>query len=89
MLLMKFFFSGKPARLLTAVDPIKDQTYFLSRLSSRQLETSMFPLGHLLKPHIKEIAREIGLTQIAEKKESMGLCYVGKKKDFNNFLSKV
>lgn len=48
----------------------------------------MFPLGDYLKTNVKEIAREIGLHQIAQKKESMGICFVGER-EFPDFISEV
>lgn len=74
---------------MNAADPIKDQTYFLAKLREEQLRRSMFPIGGLLKPTVKRIAAENGLRDAAERKESMGLCYVGKRKDFGEFLEKV
>ena len=57
-------------RLLKAVDQTKDQSYFLSRLSQDQLRQVLFPLGCLTKPEVKALAREIGWTDIADKRES-------------------
>lgn len=48
----------------------------------------MFPLGNYLKNHIKMMAIEAGLCQIARKKESMGICFVGKR-EFQDFISEV
>lgn len=48
----------------------------------------MFPLGDYLKNHVKIIAKEAGLYRIAQKKESMGICFVGKR-EFQNFISEV
>jgi tRNA-specific 2-thiouridylase len=56
--------------LLRAVDRAKDQSYFLSRLSQDQLRQVRFPLGHLTKPEVKAIAREIGWDDVADKQES-------------------
>uniref|UniRef100_A0AAF5I1R9 tRNA-5-taurinomethyluridine 2-sulfurtransferase n=1 Tax=Strongyloides stercoralis TaxID=6248 RepID=A0AAF5I1R9_STRER len=78
---------SEKARLLRAVDPVKDQTYFLASLKEEQLRRSMFPIGNLLKSDVRRIASDIGLTKILNKNESMGICFVGKKKNFNNFLS--
>ncbi len=63
--------------LQKGVDPEKDQSYFLSRLSSFQLSKSLFPIGHLLKSEVREIARKIGLPN-ADRKDSQGLCFIGK-----------
>src|SRR5688572_1063582 len=64
-------------RLLSGKDPNKDQSYFLCQLTQAQLEKSLFPIGELLKPQVRAIAKEIGLVT-ADKKDSQGLCFVGK-----------
>lgn len=64
-------------RLLAGSDPNKDQSYFLCQLNQQQLSRSLFPIGHLLKPEVREIAREQGLIT-AERKDSQGICFVGK-----------
>lgn len=66
-------------RLLSGVDPNKDQSYFLCQLTQYQISKSLFPIGHLLKPEVREIAKKIGLPT-AEKKDSQGLCFIGKVK---------
>jgi len=63
--------------LLAGKDPNKDQSYFLCQLNQEQLSKSLFPIGELLKPEVREIARKIGL-HTADKKDSQGLCFVGK-----------
>ncbi|KAL3981701.1 tRNA methyl transferase family protein [Acanthocheilonema viteae] len=73
-------------RLLAAVDPIKDQTFFLSTLTQSQLRRSMFPVGSLTKQQVRQIAVDIGMAEIAEKPESMGLCFIGKRKRFDAFI---
>lgn len=64
-------------RLLAGRDSNKDQSYFLCQLSQKQLSKALFPIGDLLKSQVREIAREQGLIT-AEKKDSQGLCFVGK-----------
>lgn len=64
-------------RLLSGRDSNKDQSYFLCQLTQEQLSRSLFPIGELTKPQVREIAKEIGLVT-AEKKDSQGLCFVGK-----------
>lgn len=64
-------------RLLAGADPNKDQSYFLCQLNQQQLSKVLFPVGHLLKPDVREIARQQGLVT-AERKDSQGICFVGK-----------
>ena len=66
-------------QLLAGVDPNKDQSYFLCQLSQHQLSRSLFPIGELTKPEVREIASKIDLVT-AEKKDSQGLCFLGKVK---------
>lgn len=63
--------------LLAGLDPGKDQSYFLCQLSQEQLSRALFPIGNLQKSEVRAIAKEIGLVT-AEKKDSQGLCFVGK-----------
>jgi tRNA-specific 2-thiouridylase len=63
--------------LLAGKDPSKDQSYFLCQLNQEQLQKSLFPIGELLKSEVREIAKKIGLLN-ADKKDSQGLCFVGK-----------
>ncbi len=72
--------------LLRGVDPTKDQSYFLHRLSQAQLARAMFPLGHLHKRQVREIAASIGLPN-ARKKDSTGICFIGER-PFREFLSR-
>ena len=64
-------------KLLAGKDPNKDQSYFLCQLTQQQLSKALFPIGELLKPEVRAIAKEVGLVT-AEKKDSQGLCFVGK-----------
>ncbi len=64
-------------RLLSGKDPNKDQSYFLCQLSQEQLAKTLFPVGELLKPEVREIAKAQNLIT-AEKRDSQGLCFIGK-----------
>ena len=64
-------------RILEGVDPNKDQSYFLCQLTQEQLGKALFPIGNLTKPEVREIAREADLPS-ADKKDSQGICFVGK-----------
>ncbi len=65
--------------LIAGEDHSKDQSYFLCQLSQAQLSKSLFPIGHLTKPEVRKIAIEQGLAT-ANKKDSQGLCFIGKVK---------
>ncbi len=64
-------------QLLAGVDNNKDQSYFLCQLSQEQLAKSLFPIGELTKPEVREIATQLDLVT-AEKRDSQGLCFIGK-----------
>lgn len=64
-------------RLLAGIDPNKDQSYFLCQLSQEQLSKALFPVGELTKPQVRAIAKDLDLIT-AEKKDSQGLCFIGK-----------
>ncbi|MCR5445449.1 MAG: tRNA 2-thiouridine(34) synthase MnmA [Bacteroidales bacterium] len=70
--------------LATAVDPVKDQTDFLSQLSYSQIERLMFPVGGLMKEEVRAIASQAGLPS-AQRKDSQGICFLGKI-NYNDFL---
>ncbi len=63
--------------LLAGRDPNKDQSYFLCQLTQAQIARALFPIGDLLKSEVRDIARKHGLS-VAEKKDSQGICFVGK-----------
>jgi tRNA-specific 2-thiouridylase len=70
--------------LLRGVDSNKDQTYFLCMINQAQLRKSLFPIGHLTKPEVRQIAKEANLyTQ--NKKDSTGICFIGER-NFKKFL---
>ena len=64
------------ASLWRGADPNKDQSYFLSMMSQKQVAHGIFPTGELLKPQVREVARKAGLPN-AEKKDSQGICFIG------------
>ena len=64
-------------QLKAGADNNKDQSYFLCQLSQEQLAKALFPIGNLTKPEVREIAAEMDLIT-AEKKDSQGLCFIGK-----------
>jgi len=64
-------------QLKAGADTNKDQSYFLCQLSQEQLAKSLFPIGELTKPEVREIAAQMELIT-AEKKDSQGLCFIGK-----------
>jgi tRNA-specific 2-thiouridylase len=69
---------NKPVyKLLAGKDINKDQSYFLCQLSQYQLSKALFPIGELTKPAVREIAKKANLIT-AEKKDSQGLCFIGK-----------
>ena len=63
--------------LLAGIDKTKDQSYFLCQITQYQLSKALFPIGDLEKKEVREIAKELALVT-AEKKDSQGLCFVGK-----------
>ncbi len=68
---------GNRAELLAGVDPNKDQSYFLCRVSEAALHKSLMPIGEYEKPKVRELAAQFGLAT-AQKKDSQGICFVGK-----------
>lgn len=78
-------YEGGAYRLLRGADSNKDQTYFLNALNQFQLSKAMFPIGHLPKPKVREIALEYNLAT-AKKKDSTGICFIGER-NFKEFLS--
>jgi tRNA-specific 2-thiouridylase len=77
---------GARFELLRGVDTSKDQSYFLHRLTQAQLARTIFPVGHLHKREVREIARRIGLSNAA-KKDSTGICFIGER-PFRDFLGR-
>ncbi|MBP3920665.1 MAG: tRNA 2-thiouridine(34) synthase MnmA [Bacilli bacterium] len=75
----------KNGKLLRGIDNNKDQTYFLSQLSKKQLANVIFPIGDLKKSDVRKIASKYGLIT-ANKKDSTGICFIGER-NFKEFLS--
>ncbi len=75
----------KDVGLFAGADPQKDQTYFLWQIRREQLSHILFPVGGMQKSEVRKLARKFGLVT-AEKKDSQGLCFVGKV-DMKEFLS--
>jgi len=70
--------------MATAKDPIKDQTDFLTQLTYPQIAKAMFPIGHLMKSEVRQLAHEAHLPS-ADRKDSQGICFLGKI-NYNDFL---
>ena len=70
--------------LATAKDPIKDQTDFLTQLTYPQIAKAMFPIGHLMKSEVRQIASAAHLPS-ADRKDSQGICFLGKI-NYNDFI---
>ncbi len=70
--------------LATAKDPVKDQTDFLSQLDYAQISKLMFPIGHMMKSEVREVAHDAHLPS-ADRKDSQGICFLGKI-NYNDFL---
>ena len=68
----------------TAKDPVKDQTDFLAQLSYEQLSHTLFPIGHMMKDEVRQIALDAKLPS-AKRKDSQGICFLGKI-NYNDFI---
>lgn len=79
-----FVQTNEAGQLLRGVDPNKDQSYFLYMLKSSQLRKAMFPVGHLTKAEVRQIAEQNGLSN-SRKKDSTGICFIGER-NFRAFL---
>ncbi len=64
-------------RLMAGKDDNKDQSYFLCQVNQQQLSTALFPIGEMTKPEVRQIAEKLGLPT-ARRKDSQGICFVGK-----------
>uniref|UniRef100_A0A1B6M3Q8 tRNA-5-taurinomethyluridine 2-sulfurtransferase n=1 Tax=Graphocephala atropunctata TaxID=36148 RepID=A0A1B6M3Q8_9HEMI len=78
--------NDKGVHLLKAVDKFKDQTFFLSQVHQDALQKTIFPLGSLTKTQVKKIALENNLFHVLKKRESTGICFIGKR-NFPSFIS--
>jgi len=72
-------------QLLQGVDSNKDQTYFIHTVGQAELAKTLFPIGHLPKPQVRQIAEDAGFHNFS-KKDSTGICFIGER-DFRDFLS--
>ncbi|MBK3516519.1 tRNA 2-thiouridine(34) synthase MnmA [Carboxylicivirga marina] len=70
------------------IDPNKDQSYFLWNLNQTTISKALFPLGELHKQEVRQLARELGYTDIADKKESMGVCFLSGT-DYREYLKEL
>ena len=70
------------------MDPAKDQSYFLWNLSQEVLSKALFPLGKLKKSEVRQLASELGYQNIADKKESMGVCFLAGT-DYRDYLTRL
>ncbi|MFA5888790.1 MAG: tRNA 2-thiouridine(34) synthase MnmA [Candidatus Paceibacterota bacterium] len=75
----------KRLELKEGMDKNKDQSYFLYTLNQKQLKHILFPIGKMMKPEVRKLAKKFGLST-AEKKDSQGVCFLGKL-DMKDFLS--
>ncbi len=73
------FFKSKDRKLMAGADKNKDQSYFLWTLTQKQLKYCLFPIGQYKKSQVRKLAEEFGLPT-ARKKDSQGLCIIGKVK---------
>lgn len=80
-----YFENGKHY-LGTALDPVKDQTDFLAQITYSQVSRLMFPIGHLMKSQVREIAVSQNLPS-ASRKDSQGICFLGKI-NYNDFIKR-
>lgn len=81
-----YLFPG--VHLLQPADKHKDQTFFLSQVKQFSLRKCMFPIANLLKSEVRKIAKKEGLLNVAEKRDSTGICFIGKRR-FQDFIAEV
>lgn len=68
-----------------AADLNKDQSYFLSQLNEEQVSSCLFPLANITKPEVRDLAHQLGLSSVMDKKDSTGVCFIGER-NFKQFL---
>ena len=68
--------AGRPVQLLKGLDSNKDQSYFLASVPASALQHFIFPLGHMLKPDVRALALQAGVSS-ASRRSSAGLCFIG------------
>ena len=71
--------------LMKCKDTNKDQTYFLSQINEEQIKSCLFPLGDIDKTEVRQIAHELDLESVMDKKDSTGVCFIGER-NFREFL---
>lgn len=69
--------SGSKSRLLKGIDPVKDQTYFLSQMDQNQIARCLFPIGGMTKTEVRAEARRLGLST-SDRPDSQGICFLGR-----------
>ncbi|CAG0913938.1 unnamed protein product [Notodromas monacha] len=83
---LEFYDPIRGVKLMKARDLKKDQTFFLSQVQQSALQRTFFPVGGMLKSEVKQLAIDIGLSRLAQKAESMGICFIGPR-NFQSFIS--
>ena len=78
--------NGNLYEMHKGVDHNKDQTYFLQAIGQKELSRTLFPIGHIPKPEVRQIAEDAGLHNF-DRKDSTGICFIGER-DFVEFLEK-
>ena len=76
---------GEDSVMLRGVDGNKDQTYFLCQLNQSQLQASLFPVGELTKPEVRQLAIDLEIP-VAHKKDSTGICFIGEREFLKNYI---
>lgn len=71
--------------MLKAKDELRDQTFFLSQVDSKLFGHILFPVGGMFKSQVKQIAKELGLDKIYNRKSTRGICMIGKR-EFSEFI---